>query len=67
MLGYKENDLSSLSGLYGYTEVNLALSSSWSANHEHRMSDGQQLFQLGHLQEHKYSSYWISAHIDAAH
>lgn len=67
MFGYKDNHLSPLNGQYGYTEFNLALPGSWSANHEHRMSDGQQLLQLGHLQEHKYLSYWISAHVKAAH
>lgn len=41
-------------GYSGYKEVNLALSSSWSANYKHRVSDSQQLLQLGHLKEEKH-------------
>lgn len=38
-----------LNGYSSYTEVNLALSSSWSANYKHRVPDSQQFLQLGHL------------------
>lgn len=41
-------------GYSDYKEVNLALSSSWSANYKHRVSDSQQLLQLGHLENQKH-------------
>ena len=40
-------------GYSGYIEVNLALSSSWSTDYKHRVSDSQQLLQLSHLYTNK--------------